>query len=389
MFTPLFLMACVVYALLDFWLFRGLRQLSKASKAPHPEEPAPGNEPVVTVLIAARNEEHNLSATLNALFAQNWPREKLQIVVVNDRSTDGTAALIADYAERHPEVVQSFTVTETATGISPKKNALLHGLTLARGEWIAMTDADCTMGPSWIRTLAQQFAPDVGMVAGLTTYAEPPEGFSTSGAARAAEFISYSISGAALLSLGLPVIANANNLAYRRQAFEEAGAFTRHGRFTSGDDDFTLQEIDATGKWKVRFCVDPAGQVRTTPPSDWSEFWEQRKRRAGKCMHYRPKQTTFLALVFAFYLAIACLLLAGLFHIGDGDLGLLGLIGLSIKTLADFVVLREGLRLFRQLSLLRGFPLAATIHIPLILAAVTAGSLGRFTWKGQRLGRKA
>jgi hypothetical protein len=157
----------------------------------------------------------------------------------------------------------------------------------------------------------------------------------------------------------------------------------------SGDDDFTLQEIHATGKWAIRFCAAPGALVRTSPPAGWRDFWEQRKRWAGKCMHYRPQQAIFLGLVFAFYAAIAALLLAGLFHLGDGAAGLLGLAGFAVKTLADWAVMRAGLRLFNLSPLLRFFPLTATLHIPLVLGAVAAGSLGGFTWKGQRLARKA
>jgi cellulose synthase/poly-beta-1,6-N-acetylglucosamine synthase-like glycosyltransferase len=226
------------------------------------------------------------------------------------------------------------------------------------------------------------------MVLGLTTYVEPVLGFGPAGGVRALEFVSYAVSAAALVGLGFPVIANANNLAYRRRAFDEAGAFARHGSVISGDDDFTLQEIHATGKWAIRYATAPETLVRTTPPMTWGHFWEQRKRWAGKCMHYRPRQVAFLGLIFGFYAVIAMLLLAGFFHVGDGSLGLLGLIGFAIKTAADFAVMREGLRTFGLSPLLRFFPFSAALHIPLVLGAVIAGSFGGFTWKGQRLGRR-
>jgi hypothetical protein len=390
MFTILFLGACLAYVLLDLRLMRGLRLLNAGDRPDGRDEGgSPGDQPMVTVLVAARDEETNLPRTLDALLAQDWPADKTQIVVVDDRSTDNTAGVLRDYAARFPGRVETVRVTALPEGVSPKKHALAQGLGIARGAWIAVTDADCTMGPRWLSRLACEFTDKTGMVIGFTAYDEPARGFSAAGGARALEFASHGVSAAALVGLGFPVIANANNLAYRRRAFDEAGAFARHGSVVSGDDDFTLQEIHATGRWEIRFCAAPETRVRTTPPETWRHFWEQRKRWAGKCLHYRPPQVAFLLLVFAFYAAIAGLLVAGLFHAGDGCPGLLGLAGLAIKTAADFAVMQRGLKIIGLSPLLRFFPLTAAMHIPLVIGAVIAGSLGSFTWKGQELKRKA
>lgn len=387
MFPLFFLLVCAAYALLGYRLTRGLVRLRASRKSLAEEGEAA--RPFVTVLIAARDEEENLPRVLDALLAQDWPRDRLQIVVANDRSTDGTGAVLREYAARHPGLVEAVTVSELPPGLSPKKHALARGLEVARGEWIAITDADCVMGPQWLAALAAGFDEDAGMTLGFTAYAEPEGGFDLSAGARALEFVAFSITAAGLVGLGFPVIGNANNLAYRRRAFEEAGGYARHHGLVSGDDDFTLQAIHATGKWKVGYCTDPRALVRTQPPRSWAEFWEQRKRWAGKCLHYRAPQVAFLSLILAFYAAIAALLLAGLFHLGDGTLGLLGLSGLAVKTASDLAVMRKGLALFGLSPLLRFFPLAATLHIPLWIGAFVAGSFGGFTWKGQLLKTRA
>src|SRR5690606_4892832 len=212
--------------------------------------------------------------------------------------------------------------------------------------------------------------------------------FTPSAGARALEFLSYGVCAAGLVGLGFPVIANANNLAYRREAFDDAGGFARHSA-VSGDDDFILQDIHATGRWDIRYCVHPDARIFTTPPETWAHFWEQRKRWAGKCVYYRAPQLAFLLFIFVFYATIAALLVAGLFGIGDGLLGKLGLLGLGLKAGVELLVMREGLSLFGQPALLRYFPFAALIHIPLILAATVCGLFGRTTWKGQVLRVKA
>ena len=395
----LFLFACVGYALLDLRLLQGLGRLGTRdtrgggtagiASSGNAADDASREHPFVTVLIAARDEETNLPATLDALLAQEWPRDRLQIVVADDRSTDGTAAVLQGYVARHPGLVDAVTVTELPAGMSPKKHALARGLEIARGEWIAVTDADCKMGPQWLAALAVEFTDDAGMVLGLTAYDEPATGFKAAEGARALEFVSYGIVASGLIGLGFPVIGNANNLAYRRRAFDEVGGFARHGAVVSGDDDFTLQEIHATGKWTVRYGTDPRALMRTAPPEDWARFWEQRKRWAGKTVHYRRAQVLFLSLIFAFYVSIAALLLAGLFHLGDGSLGLLGLAGFAVKTAADYAVMKRGLEMYRLSPLLRFFPFTAALHIPIMVGAFVAGSFGGFTWKGQKMRTKA
>jgi len=400
MLTSLYLGACAAYALLDLQLLRGLSRLGGLpASRPLPQAAAP-----ITVLIAARNEEHNLPRVLDALLRQDYPEDKYQVIVANDRSDDGTANVLRAYAERFPDRIGFVTITTLPIGWAPKKHALLRGLEIARGEWIAVTDADSEPGPGWLSSLSREFGQKTGMVLAMTAYDEnrnenanenrdgKNSGQSTSSfpltaaaGARALEFVSLGITSAALLGLGFPVIANANNLAYRRSAFDEAGAFERHGSVVSGDDDFTLQEIHATGNWEVRYCTAPGALMRTEAPASWRPFWEQRKRWGSKCFHYRPAQVVFLMLIFAFYLSIPVLIVAGIMN---PYWGLLGLAGFAVKTLSDYAVMRRGLRLFGLSPLMRYFPFTALLHIPLILGAVTAGSLGSFTWKGQKLGTR-
>lgn len=436
MFTLIFLTACVVYVALNLWLVHGLRVLRgqraeadaryKAARAKYDthgeystraiaatQDPGAGqrmaegrNEsahgatdgsgeddarPLFSVLVAARNEEENLPHTLEALLAQDWPAEKTQIIVINDRSSDGTAAVLDDHVARFPGRIDVVTVTALPEGLSPKKHALARGLDIARGTWIAVTDADCIMGPRWLSRLAaaacgasDESGKPVGMVVGPTAYQAPRGDFTPSAGARALEFLSYGVCAAGLVGLGFPVIANANNIAYRRRAFDEAGGFARHSD-VSGDDDFILQDIHATGHWCIRYCTHPECRVFTTPPETWNHFWEQRKRWAGKCVYYRAPQLVFLLFIFTFYATIAVLLVAGLFGLGDGTLGKLGLLGLGLKAGAELLVMREGLSLFNQFSLIRYFPFAALIHIPLVLAATVCGVFGQSTWKGQKL----
>jgi cellulose synthase/poly-beta-1,6-N-acetylglucosamine synthase-like glycosyltransferase len=365
-----------IYALLSGQLVRGLNNLNQ------PSHPDPRQFPKVTVLIAARNEEFRIRKCLDCLAAQDYPRERTEILVVDDRSTDGTEGILSEYSARIPGFGY-FSIRETAPGLSPKKHALSQGLLRAGGDIIITTDADCIMGPGWIRSLVREFGPDTGLVSGLTTYYDAGAGLWKR--IQDLEFFSYAVVAASLIGLKFPVNGNANNLAYRREVFDSVSGFATHGGIVSGDDDFLIQAIHKQGRWAIRYVVTPESQVRTEPPGDLRLFWEQRKRWASKCSLYQPKQVAFLALIFAYYVSIPLSLAAGIFQ---RSWLYAGLAGFAVKTACDWLVMRRAAKLFGKESLMSAFLPTAILHIPLIIAAVAAGSFGEFTWKGQTHRRK-
>jgi cellulose synthase/poly-beta-1,6-N-acetylglucosamine synthase-like glycosyltransferase len=371
--------ANLAYILLSLRLLQGLSKLAEP-------RPLSTDHPPVTVLIAARNEEERIGKCLDALLAQTYPPEKLQIIVVDDRSTDGTASVLEAYRRRSSDRLTVVNLTQTPSGMSPKKHALGQGMREARGEIILTTDADCLMGPGWVAALVGNFGEKTGLVLGMTSYYRLPPPEPALWGTQSLEFISYGIVAASLVGLRFPVHGNANNIAYRRRVYDLAAGFSSHGNIVSGDDDFLIQGIHALGTWDIRYAVSAESQVQTEPPLSLRQFWEQRKRWASKCGFYKPKQAAFLACIFLYYALILSFLLVGL---GHWPLLLVGLGSFGIKTGMDWLVMRDGLQLFGKRELLRHFVPAAVVHIPLIIAAVIAGTLVGFTWKGQAHRRKA
>lgn len=104
--------------------------------------------PGVTVVIPARNEERNLQQALQSVLALDYP--DLEIVVINDRSTDGTGHILARMAEGDPRVTV-LTGEDPPTGWLGKPYALHTGAQRARGEFILFTDADIVFHPLALR----------------------------------------------------------------------------------------------------------------------------------------------------------------------------------------------------------------------------------------------
>lgn len=120
--------------------------------------------PPLTVFIAAHNEEQVIAGCMDALLASDYPADRLKIVPVNDRSQDGTRAIIDDYVRRYPGRIQPFHRTSGKPG---KSAALKDALPLAEGDIVLIFDADYIPGEGLLRQLvAPFFDPEVGAVMG-------------------------------------------------------------------------------------------------------------------------------------------------------------------------------------------------------------------------------
>jgi cellulose synthase/poly-beta-1,6-N-acetylglucosamine synthase-like glycosyltransferase len=106
---------------------------------------SPDRAPTVTVVVAARNEEEKIAPALRSLLAQDYPQ--LTVLVVNDRSTDGTGRILAELAEVSPGL-RVLQLDSLPAGWLGKNHALQRGAEEARGEWLLFTDADVVMEPT-------------------------------------------------------------------------------------------------------------------------------------------------------------------------------------------------------------------------------------------------
>jgi chlorobactene glucosyltransferase len=120
-------------------LFRKFDVLTGAS--PRFEAPDP---PLVSAIIPARDEEATLADCLATVVAQSYPN--LEILVVDDRSTDGTAAIARRFAAEDPRV-RLFRIDDLPAGWTGKTHALHVAAGEARGEWLWFLDADTRHAP--------------------------------------------------------------------------------------------------------------------------------------------------------------------------------------------------------------------------------------------------
>jgi cellulose synthase/poly-beta-1,6-N-acetylglucosamine synthase-like glycosyltransferase len=369
-----FVVACWYIGVVLF-LLRGLHALHPAGK--------PGNNRF-SVVIAARNEAANIGPCLESVFSQSIASDRFEVIVVNDRSTDATGEVLGRFGRRYPRL-STITVAETPPETSPKKWAVAQGVARARNEIVVFTDADCRVPAAWLETIDRYFTPRVGLVQGITSYAYHAGMNRLFFELQSLDFLSHGIVAAAAIGARLPINSNANNFAFRKEAFVEAGGLAgRIGQVVSGDDDLLLQKIWRQGGWEIAFMTDREAAVETAPTPTVGALFQQRVRWGSKTVHYHPKQVALLSGVFLFYCHLAATV-AGTFF--DRSLLLPAAALLLIKYAGECLLLLPGLKLSGRRELLAVSPLASLLHLPLVLGAVVTGIFGKFTWKDQSFSR--
>ena len=111
---------------------------------------ADGASVFVSVIIAARNEEHTLPRLIEDLSQQTYPKDLFEVIVVDDYSTDNTAALSKNFDGVRLRMILPDVPPES----SSKKVAITSGIMKAKGQLMVITDADCRVKKEWIETLS-------------------------------------------------------------------------------------------------------------------------------------------------------------------------------------------------------------------------------------------
>ncbi|MEM1056644.1 MAG: glycosyltransferase [Bacteroidota bacterium] len=256
--------------------------------------------PRVAVLVAARDEEHTIGRCLDALLAQDYPADRLTILVADDHSTDRTAEIVKRYEARTRRLVLAGDVDEPEPVSKtpeiryvrvPDPSGLLRGKALAihtateqaDAPVFLVTDADCAPNPRWARGLVGAMKADTGLVGGLTL-------METTTAFEGAQSLDWGYllgAASALTEAGLPATAMGNNLAVRREAYEAVGGYPGVG-FSVTEDHALFSAIAEQTPWRLRFPIYPDTLVRTFPARSLGHAYRQRRRWARGGLNAGP-----------------------------------------------------------------------------------------------------
>jgi cellulose synthase/poly-beta-1,6-N-acetylglucosamine synthase-like glycosyltransferase len=299
----------------------------------------PRHIPGISIVIALRNEEKNIERLIKSLKALTYPKDKLEVIMVDDASNDRTPELLHHYTDQD-QCFKWSTLKEVADfNGSYKKRALTYGISQAKYEIIVTTDADCQFHTDWTTILANNIQEH------HLVMATGPVLYQSTGWIEALlniELASLVAIGAASLEKGYPNMCNGANLAFTKKGFYQVNGYKGYEQIVSGDDEFLLYKIHRRHPGRVRFIKHPNVVVKTAAPASWREFFNQRKRWSGKWKSHDSRSTRLLAVfVYLFHLAfVTVLVLCILGHYSLMVLLVQILLKLTMETLLVVPVLK-------------------------------------------------
>lgn len=282
----------VTYFIFYFLLFLSLLALlvfnRKAYSLQLPQQPR------ISILIAARNEENTILRCLQAIASLHYPQEKLEVLIGDDASTDGTRSVVEGYIQNRPNY-KCISIAQNAGSTKGKANVLAQLAKQATTGYFFFTDADIAVPPQWVQGMLSEMREGIGVVTGITSIVG--EGFWAR--LQAMDWL-YALGLMQVVSdLKLPVSTMGNNMLLRREAYEAVGGFEGI-RFSVTEDVAIFNAIISRG-WGFRNIYDSAVLALSTPAGSVLEYLHQRKRWMRGSMHLPFYMAAILVLHSAYY----------------------------------------------------------------------------------------
>ncbi|MBM3405212.1 MAG: glycosyltransferase [Bacteroidetes bacterium] len=368
---PLFLYALLMILFtIGFWL----PDCTKSVDIQHPVS--------VSIIIPFRDEAENLPVCLESLSRQAFPPDFMEIICVDDESTDGSATIIQAFMKQHPGLkVQLLHHTRGSGQEAYKKSCIRRGIDAAVGEWIVTLDADVVVEPEWLTVMANAFrSPGVSMVIGPVAFSGNKTLFGTF---QQLEFAGLIGSTAGAAGIGLPFMCNGANLAYKKNAYHQVKGFDNDVSYVSGDDVFLLLKMKKQlGARSITFARQSQAVVWTKPAPSWRSFLHQRIRWISKTRGYQDAWILSVeAIVYLAHLYWPTMFVCSIFV---PDAIWLVLLYPVVKSLVELPLLFSITSITHQKHLLWLLLPFQPVYPFYVVIIGVIGLFARFEWKGRK-----
>jgi len=298
----LFILFCFAFTIqmVYYWLVFARLAFYKESSEINLEKPP------VSVVIAARNEYHNLSRYLFNILNQDYP--EFEVVVVNHASNDETADYLKELSAKFHRL-KIVNIERELNFFTGKKFPLSLGIKSAKHDLLLLTDADCQpAGKNWISAIVKNYNQNTEVVLGYGPYKQS-KGLLNLIIRYDTFFVAMQY--LSLAAVGIPYMGVGRNLSYRRSMFFRNKGFTSHYKVVSGDDDLFINKV-ATKK-NTRIVIDQESFMYSDAKTDFKTWIRQKLRHMSAGKLYKAKFKIILGLFgfshLLFYASLITLLI--------------------------------------------------------------------------------
>ena len=280
MFAVFALAVIILYILLISRFIKGWDELSDFDT-----DKMPSQIPV-SIITAFKNEEKNLPLLAQALENQTY--QNFEWILVNDHSTDSSEEVMKQIISQG-----MFGVKVIENDGNGKKRAIRTGIQKSKNEWIISLDADVALDKNWLLNIVayQEKQPSDLLICPVKieqdkTFWQKFQQY---------EFASLIASGAGASKVGMPMLCNGANLAFKKSVWLR-NEKKLHFEELSGDDIYLLQAVKRN-HGAIRFLKSTAATAKTSASKSLGEFLRQRKRWAGKKAMFADRELFVTALL--------------------------------------------------------------------------------------------
>ena len=379
--SPLLIVSVIfaaLYLLMVMYYFVGWLRLKKSETGNQKS-----NLLFVSIVIPTRNESEYIQACLESIFKQNYPKEKFEVVVVDDYSTDPTLRLARETNATNLLVFDLMQYLGNPGEYIPnKKKAIALGIKNAKGDLIITTDGDCTMNENWLSAMVNHYLQSgKKLITGPVMVKPARNPFAWF---QQLDVMNMSAIGGATMRNGFPTMCNGANLMYAKETFHAVEGFKGNHDIPTGDDVFLMQKINEKFPGSVGYVKDFDACVFTKAEKSLGGFVSQRIRWISKSTGFTDWKVT-LTLYFAYFFNIM-LIVAVCFTFPLSELSWLSLaiVG-GTKLFADLLFNIPVVIFFRKWYMLLLLPFIELFHILYVLLIGPLSLGGTYRWKDRRI----
>lgn len=263
-----FLFVIAVYFILHIFFMYGIIKSASLDKTINDSNAG------VTIIVAAKNEELNISACIRSLINLNYDKNLLDIILVNDCSADLTKEIMLTETTAFANFKVIDSQNELLSNLIGKANALDTGIKLARYDIIFTTDADCIVPEDWVRETLRYYDRNTAMVCGFTLIKFNKNIFSIIQAIDWL-YLQSIASGSAGINNILSCIGN--NLTYTKNIYELTGGYNNIN-YSVTEDLALMRRINKEKSVKIKYPLSKSTAVSTGYCGSVSELYHQKKR---------------------------------------------------------------------------------------------------------------
>ena len=348
---------------------------------------------IVSVVVACRNEESNIVNLIRDIKSQNFDKERFELIIVNDHSTDATLLAL----EQESKNWSQLKIVNLEGLVIGKKNAIRKAVEIAKGEIIVCTDADCRIGEEWIQTISNYFIDkNIKFVSGPVIFKSSLSWFSKF---QTLEIFSLVAASASAINRNKATICNGANLSFRKREYLEIKEDI-FNNFKTDDVDL-LQYFKKEYKNAIKFVKDRNAIIFTEGNPNLISNLKQKIRWISSSKSIRDWDSFFVAiLVFLMNLILVIsffLFIYFLFYKNESDdygvllisfrvfFALSFLFIYLIKYVSDYLLLKDVFKFFGRRELLVYLFPFEIINAIYTVVIVPLSFLIPVKWKGRKL----